>query len=76
MVELLMRFQTLKSLMITREQNQGVHVAKELDTFQGRDKAYDEVCNPRRFTDNERGLRGGSHTSYSKGSDTNSRGCL
>ncbi|AAF27002.1 DEAD-box ATP-dependent RNA helicase 50 [Arabidopsis thaliana] len=46
-------------------------VAKELDTFQGRDKAYDEVYNPRRFTDNERGLRGGSH---SKGSDTNSRG--
>ncbi|CAL9219927.1 unnamed protein product [Arabidopsis halleri] len=46
-------------------------VAKELNTFQGRDKAYDEVYNPRRFTDNE---RGGSHLSYSKGSDTNSRG--
>ncbi|KAL1211913.1 DEAD-box ATP-dependent RNA helicase 50 [Cardamine amara subsp. amara] len=46
-------------------------VAKELDTFQGRDKAYDEVSNPRRFTDNE---RGGSHLPYSKGSAANSRG--
>ncbi|CAH8259654.1 unnamed protein product [Arabidopsis lyrata] len=46
-------------------------VAKESNTFQGRDKAYDEVYYPRRFTDNE---RGGSHSSYSKGSDTNSRG--
>ncbi|EOA29927.1 hypothetical protein CARUB_v10013021mg [Capsella rubella] len=46
-------------------------VAKELRTFQGRDKAYDEVYNPQRFTDNE---RGGSHFSYSKGSTGNSRG--
>lgn len=46
-------------------------VAKGLDTFQGRDKAYDEVYNPQRFTDNERGR---SYLSYSKGSAANSRG--
>ncbi|XP_010464313.1 PREDICTED: DEAD-box ATP-dependent RNA helicase 50 [Camelina sativa] len=43
-------------------------VAKDLDTFQGRDKAYDEVYNPQRFSNNERG------GSYSKGSAGNSRG--
>ncbi|XP_010446688.1 PREDICTED: DEAD-box ATP-dependent RNA helicase 50 [Camelina sativa] len=43
-------------------------VAKHLDTFQGRDKAYDEVYNPQRFSNNERG------GSYSKGSAGNSRG--